>query len=127
MTSAGHRPDKQEKMETINGFLMETFKKYDSSVSGTTAVLTDDANCHHEKFLPTLLRTEDAFTVTDKNDPDSSPKIFEKRMKPAATRHFNVLCRKPIVEKDVICLDLEPRARYYYVHVMAKWRKNAKF
>ena len=110
---------------------METFKKYDSSVSGTTsaAILTDDtaSNCNHEKFLPTLLRTEDAFTVTDKIDPDSSPKIFEKRMKPAATRHFNVLCRKPIVEKDVICLDLEPRARYYYVHVMAKWRKNAKY
>ena len=126
MTSAGHRPDKQEKMETINGFLMETFKKYDSSVSGTAAVLTDDANCHHEKFLPTLLRTEDAFTVTDKNDPASSPKIFEKRMN-VSSRQFNGLCRKPIVEKDVICLDLEPRARYYYVHVMAKWRKNAKF
>ena len=59
------------------------------------------------------VRTEDIFTVADKSE--SMPKAFERRI----PRRFNPW-QKPVVEKDVVCLDLEPRARYYYIHVMAK-------
>ena len=83
--------------------IIATFKKY------------DDLSLGDDKLSPmaTFLRTEDVFTVTEKTD--ILPKMFEKRF----ANNINIR-QKPIIEEDVIYLDLEPRARYYYVHVMAK-------
>ena len=90
--------------------IIATFKKY------------DDLSLGDDKLSPTatFLRTEDVFTVTEKTD--ILPKMFEKRF----TNNINIR-QKPIIEEDVIYLDLEPRARYYYVHVMAKRPKIIKY
>ena len=41
--------------------------------------------------------------------------LFEKRL--SKNIKFN---KKAVIEKDIVCLDLEPRAKYYYSHVQVK-------
>ena len=113
MASGHEEASRESRLETINAFLIRT---YNPAVTKGFENLVEEASLTMEHSASTGRRIEEHFIAnTDKTEQDSEEsQCFSKRV---ATKKSS---SQPNSPQDLVCFDLEPRARFYYVHVLAK-------